>query len=139
MCFAWTHTSFLLKVPPTYYVWIVKLLPLTENPSAGVSVCKTSSWHLICHTENVTTIWDNSYMDKYRENWKKILLSRNHSPQGKTTLNNKTLNIIKIIKSRSSRPKVFCKKMLLKVSQNSQKSSCARVSFARVSLRNIRF
>ena len=30
---------------------------------------------------------------------------------------------------RSSRPEVFCKKVLLKISQNSQESTCARVFF----------
>ena len=32
-------------------------------------------------------------------------------------------------KCRSSRPEVFCKKVLLKISQNSQDNTCVRVSF----------
>ena len=30
---------------------------------------------------------------------------------------------------RSNRPDVFCKKVFLEISQNSQKNTCARVSF----------
>ena len=30
---------------------------------------------------------------------------------------------------RSSRPEVFCKKVFLEISQNSQENTCARVSF----------
>ena len=33
---------------------------------------------------------------------------------------------------KSSRPEVFCKKILLKISQNSQENTCARVTCARV-------
>ena len=32
-------------------------------------------------------------------------------------------------KYRNSRPGMFCKKVLLKISQNSQENICARVSF----------
>ena len=32
-------------------------------------------------------------------------------------------------KGRSSRPDVFCKKLFLEISQNSQENTCARVSF----------
>ena len=32
-------------------------------------------------------------------------------------------------KSRSRRPEVFCKKVILKISQNFQENTCARVSF----------
>ena len=34
-----------------------------------------------------------------------------------------------IADDRSSRPEVFCKKVLLKISQNSQENTCAKVSF----------
>ena len=33
---------------------------------------------------------------------------------------------------RNSRPEVFCKKGVLKISQNSQESTCARVSFLKI-------
>ena len=39
------------------------------------------------------------------------------------------LSTVQITRSRSSRPEVFCKKVFLKISQNSQENTCARVSF----------
>ena len=36
---------------------------------------------------------------------------------------------LEITKSRSSCPDVFCKKVFLKLPQNSQKNTCARASF----------
>ena len=43
--------------------------------------------------------------------------------------NSKSLSIFKIAPHRSSRPKVFCKKVFLEISQNLQENNCARVSF----------
>ena len=37
---------------------------------------------------------------------------------------------IQISLSRSSRSEVFCKKVLLEISQNSQENTCTRVSFS---------
>ena len=39
------------------------------------------------------------------------------------------MNTCEVIIIRSSRPDVFCKKVFLEISQNSQKNTCARVSF----------
>ena len=39
------------------------------------------------------------------------------------------LNLMLFSRYRSSRPEVFCKKVFLKFSQNSQENTCARVSF----------
>ena len=35
------------------------------------------------------------------------------------------LSTVQITRSRSSRPEVFCKKVFLKISQNSQENTCA--------------
>ena len=39
------------------------------------------------------------------------------------------LNLMLFSRYRSSRPEVFCKKVFLKFSQNSQENTCVRVSF----------
>ena len=51
-----------------------------------------------------------------------------HSPQ--TIFHRKIIyNFFRIYLGRSSRPEVFCKKVFLQISQNSQENTCARVHF----------
>ena len=55
------------------------------------------------------------------------LIEGNKFTANKRELSKLSKNILTLF--RSSRPEVFCKKVFLKISQNSQENICARVSF----------
>ena len=91
----------------------------------------TKTWILHHMSNHTALVWNRSY---YSSNGSTYILMSWGSSKRIFLVNLKSCCHLLIARKwlsngRSSRPEVFCKKVFLKISQNSLKNTCARVSF----------
>ena len=96
-------------------IWMKKIGMKPSCPSKKIVLCYTT---ILTHVNSLTKV--------FMSNWNK---TQTFWQNAATFSSLKEPEAIKETPDKSSRPVVFCKKVLLKILKNSQKSTCARVSF----------